>query len=510
MALHPRPRPLTLWAPILAVGLPTGLALWLYGITAAPGLTWAHFGADGGDFLAAAAVNGVPHPPGYPLYLLILRGWLALGSGWDGLGLMPGTDPAAWGNRLNVVTGAAAIALTVLSAARLTLHPPRGLWAAAAGIIFLAAPLPWSQSLITEVYALHLFLAALLGYAALAGFAPWGLGLILGLTAAHHPTALLLWPAALWLWRQARPQPISLTTWLTIAGLALIVPGLAYAGLVWSVAGADTPPPVAWGYPDNAAGLLWLISGAAYRDYWLALSGREFIGRLAGAVQLLTEQFTPIGLAAVLTGLVRWEARPHLRVATLLWVIPVSLYAAAYATVDSFIYLLPAVWWLALPLAEGLTGWAGWLAARRRYLDHLLIYGLAAGMFVLITLRLPQVDLRADHAATDFLAAATMLPPGALVVSAADAETFALWYGVWGGGGLADRDLVLINSELYQFGWYRRLMQDVYPDVQAIGAAWTTLLAANQPVRPIVYVEPPPAQDGMFAPLGRFWQRISD
>ena len=42
-------------------------------MTAAPGLTWAHFGADGGDLLAAAAVHGIPHPPGYPLYLLLLR-----------------------------------------------------------------------------------------------------------------------------------------------------------------------------------------------------------------------------------------------------------------------------------------------------------------------------------------------------------------------------------------------------------------------------------------------------
>ncbi len=37
-------------------------ALLLYAITLAPGLTWAHHGSDGGDFLAAALVQGRAAP----------------------------------------------------------------------------------------------------------------------------------------------------------------------------------------------------------------------------------------------------------------------------------------------------------------------------------------------------------------------------------------------------------------------------------------------------------------
>ena len=54
--------------------LPVVLCLSLlavYGLTLAPGLTWANSGADGGDLIAAAATGGVPHPTGYPVYLLL-------------------------------------------------------------------------------------------------------------------------------------------------------------------------------------------------------------------------------------------------------------------------------------------------------------------------------------------------------------------------------------------------------------------------------------------------------
>src|SRR5579875_559507 len=41
-----------------------------YGITLAPTISWAHDAADSAE-LAAAWVFGVPHPTGYPLWLLL-------------------------------------------------------------------------------------------------------------------------------------------------------------------------------------------------------------------------------------------------------------------------------------------------------------------------------------------------------------------------------------------------------------------------------------------------------
>ena len=40
------------------------------------------------------------------------------------------------------------------------------------------------------------------------------------------------------------------------------------------------------------------------------------------------------------------------------------------------------------------------------------------------------------------------------------------------------------------------------------GAILREVIAAAQPLRPIIYVEQPPPEEGQFAPAGRFWQRL--
>ena len=84
--------------PALITG---GLALALYARTLAPGLTWAHNGADGGDLLAAALTRGVPHPTGYPTYVMLLAAAVKLTPG----------EPALGGNWLSAISAALAVAL---------------------------------------------------------------------------------------------------------------------------------------------------------------------------------------------------------------------------------------------------------------------------------------------------------------------------------------------------------------------------------------------------------------
>ena len=77
------------------------LAFALYGLTLAPGLTWAHDGADGGDFLAAALIGGVAHPTGYPTYQWLLQAAIRV---------LPG-EPAVAGNWLSALCAALAVGL---------------------------------------------------------------------------------------------------------------------------------------------------------------------------------------------------------------------------------------------------------------------------------------------------------------------------------------------------------------------------------------------------------------
>ena len=120
------------------------------------------------------------------------------------------------------------------------------------------------------------------------------------------------------------------------------------------------------------------------------------------------------------------------------------------------------------------------------------------------------MNLRNDQDARVFLdAAKTTLVAGSIVVSSADAPTFALWYGQWGSGELAQTvpDLVIVNYALYQFGWYRELMHDLYPDVPMIGAPFAEMLAANRSLRPIYLVEAlPEVPAAELTPAGIFWR----
>ncbi|MBI4236213.1 MAG: DUF2723 domain-containing protein, partial [Chloroflexi bacterium] len=93
------------WPWALAAG---GAALLLYAVTAAQTITWRNQGADSGELTAAVMTLGVPHPPGYPTYVLLGRlatVLLPFGDGAHRLALF-----AALG-------GAAAVALLVLTAA---------------------------------------------------------------------------------------------------------------------------------------------------------------------------------------------------------------------------------------------------------------------------------------------------------------------------------------------------------------------------------------------------------
>jgi hypothetical protein len=483
------------------------VALLLYLFSLAPGLTWAHQGADGGELLAAAVVNGVPHPPGYPLYTMVLRQWLAF-VGWAA----PASDLAWRGNLLSALFGAASVYVTVLVTAHLLKEDPlRWLWGLLAGLAWTVSPLLWSQSIITEVYSLHALLVALLGWAVLVK--PLRLRYVVATVAlgvAHHLTFLLLLPGAFYALCAPRVGARRWVEPLWALGIGVVLGALFYIRI--PLAASAGPPPINWGYADNWEGFIWLVTGAAYRGYLVGASMGAVLQRITTWAYVVTEQFTPVGLALGFIGLAIWDrTAPALRTFSLWWIAPVSVYAILYQTRDSEIYLLPVVWLLSIAMTVGLKSAVDWLTVRFP-LQASHVAGLFAVLSIalLVITRWEAIALRNDAEARTYLRqVAAELEPQSIVVTLNDRETFAIWYGVWGDGLLMKTapGLIPVNESLYQFAWYQRLQHELYPDMPGIDVSVPHLVEVYAGRRPIYFAEAPAWLDNnRLKKVGPLWR----
>ena len=455
MKPNPRPptpdlRPPTSNFPRLTLALSLFL---LYIVTLAPSLSWANNGADGGDLIAAAISNGVAHPSGYPLYLLLVKPFL-----W-----IPFGTPAFGANLFSAVCaiGASLIVCEIVSGKRIRAE------GILAGFAFGASQLLWSQAVIAEVYALHAFLIALnLCLLRSLGEKPsfrntFQCGIALGLALSNHLTSFFLLPIGLALLiRSSGKKFWNLALWL----LGLSVGLLPYALLpLW----ASGHPPVNWGGADSVGGFRWLIMGEAYRgllDGALLLS----LSRWGSSASLLIDQFGIIGLGVVLVGSLFSSERRW----SLLWLVATSLiFAAMYNTSDSYLYLLPAFLACAIWLGEGLKVV---LRANKNLRTISMVLCLLAIFWNMIP-TMKRVDASQDHRADEFMVKVLQnVPLNAIIVTSDDRDTFALWYAREALG--VRRDVMLVVERLLQFEWYRQSLKWTYPDLDSASMTCRTVL----------------------------------
>jgi len=438
------------------------VALGLYVATLAPGLTWAHDSADGGELAAAAWTLGIPHPPGYPTYVLLAHLLTRLPIG----------VVATRTNLFSALCAAAAATLVAWALAR----TGRG-WAAAvgAGVALASAPLLWSQATVTEVHTLNgLFTASLLALAA-GGATAWRpliAGLVWGVSMGNHPTAFFSLPLVFLSVRRVRRG------WAL--GAAGAVTGLAvYLYLPLRAAAA---PPINWGDPQTLDRFWWVVSGAPYRQFLFALPWKYLPARLLAWAGLLARQFTPVGLAvAILGAVVLWETdRPRLA-ASGATVGLCSLFALGYDTSDSYLYLIPALICLGLWLGVGMDRLLTSAFAWRRWAGWAVAVSLVALPLVVALLRLPAQDLSEERAAETFgVNALTQAPSGAVIVSQQDAHTFALWYFQQAEG--LRPDVVVVDLGLLGYAWYDAWLSQRLAGVPSPGSI---LAAGEQDLRAV-------------------------
>jgi hypothetical protein len=429
-------------------------ALTLYVGTAAPSLTWAHAGADGGDLISASVVNGVPHPPGYPTYVTLGQAIVRVPIG----------DVAYRFNLFSaacMALAAAVTALSILQQITSSSSRPRFLREGAAivaSLFFVTAPMVWGQATIAEVHALNACLVALVVYliapivfrgefvsAGRLVLAAWLWGVAFGgslTVAALAPVMIVAW------WRSTR---VAYTFRQRLLPIIAFVAGLGLYALI--PLRAAQQPPVNWGDARSLDRFLALITAEMYRGYALSAPPAELLARLIAFAQLIVTQFGWLGVILGAVGGYHALVSPNqnwrwLAVTIVLYVI----FAVTYAAADSALYLIPVWMFGAWAIARGLV------ALTRHLSLVILLVAFLAGPALNVLINFPDMNLRSDRAAVDFAhGVLTAAPPNAIIVTANDGQTFALWYHRHVDGQRPD--VAIVDRRMAGYPWYAAMLR---------------------------------------------------
>jgi len=418
--------PARLW-PLAALTAVAALAV--YALTVARDLSWAGAATDGGELITASFTLGVPHPPGYPTYVVLgkLFSLLPLGTvafrynlfsavcAALAAGLLTAAMRAHWGGRVRPVVAAAA-ALT---------------------LAFL--PLVWSQAVVAEVYALNLLVVAALVLVWVARGPAFGAGLLLGLAITTHLSSLLLVPATVLGTNRHRAR---LLVGFTVGLLPLLL-------LPW-LAHGDSP--VVWGRPDTPGGWWWLVSGRLYAaNLTSPFDGPRLAALLRalawGPAALIVGRRAIFGAAASVTADVTGrDRRTRLMAMT---VVLYVLFALAYATPDAAVLLLPALLLPALLLAPRL--------------ERLGPLSLALPLALAVVGLAGRAAPAGPSPRALAVAALEAAPPQAVLLTPGDRSLFILWYFHHVEG--VRPDVALVDANLFAFDWYRARLAGQQPDL---------------------------------------------
>jgi len=386
-----------------------------------PSLTWAHWGADGGDLAVAVVRERLPHPPGFPAYLLLGKLFASL----------PWGEPAWRLNLMSAVMGAGAGAICTLIG--------QGEMAFLSGLSLGLAPLFWSQAIVTEVYAPAAFFSSLLLFLTLLKAPAWLLGGLWGLGVGLHPSLILFAPVVGLALSQRRGIIQAIVSFS-------LVSGLLYGPFILAQQANLSP----WADLSTFSGWWSYVSARLYHGYFFSLPLAFWPKRLLAWAGLVSRQFTPVGALLALWGLLGlWRQSRPLALATASAFVAFSLLAIGYNTPDSSVYLVPALplaaFWLSLGLSElGLKmGRWRWLLTAIPLIQAILFWG---------SISLSN-DLTAMGWAESVLDKA---PPNAILLTSADPHTFTLWYAQ---EVLGKRpDLKVVDKDLWWHEPYRKMV----------------------------------------------------
>jgi hypothetical protein len=371
----------------------TTLSFVLYRATMMPGVEL----GDSASFQVMVGSPVITPRDAYPLYFAIA----------DVVHWLSGAAPARALNLTSVIEGALACGLVTLVAITLSGNLLAGI---AGALMFAGSYTFWSQSIIAEVYALHILLVALTLWLLLrwaddpttirltAFFAAFAVSF------GNHLTMILLAPAyAIFLlacapggWRSMVAPRVVL--------LAALCAGAGAAQYVWNLSAvwlALEPPPT---WRDALATFWFDVTKADWRDSMILNVPRQMAAdRLRMYAFDAAQQFGLFGLTLAVLGAIALARENARRAALVLTSYAVTaLFALAYNVGDSHVFFLPSHLMLALLASVGLAALGRLVASQP---------AAAAIGLVMVTARIyrdyPALDRSDDRRPTQALEALT-------------------------------------------------------------------------------------------------------
>ena len=344
---------------------------------------------DSAELAAGAYSLGIIHATGYPLYLMLAKGFTLL---------VPFGDIAY---RVNLFSAtSAALALVVLRRVVLRLTGSPGAATLATAAFGLSYPF-WSEAIVAEVYTLHiLFLTA-----ALLASLRWReseaardfilLALIFGLSFGNHMSTILIAPGLAALLWERRP---SLRLWLI--GAAAFVMGpftYLYLPIRYAADPALNYAPIMGVDLSTLRGVLWMVRGAMFADSMFGYTLAELPLQLLDFLSLLWETFFGVGLVVASVGAwEEWRRDRGVFVGLAVILLANVIFYLNYRVFDKHTMFLPVFVVVALWLGAGLK----WLSERLPTAR----WGVVAVLAVMLIFNYPRVDLSGDTVTRDFAA----------------------------------------------------------------------------------------------------------
>ncbi|MDX1413615.1 MAG: DUF2723 domain-containing protein [Candidatus Promineifilaceae bacterium] len=416
---------------LLVFGITTLFAVFTYLVTIAPDLTWANYSGDAGELITAAVTLGVPHPPGYPTYIMIGKLF----------SLLPVGTVAFRFNMFSAVSAALAagfVSATAFEQVRDSRYSR--IVAIATGLTFAFAPLVWSQATVTEVYSLRLALAAAFLWSLLGKRSAILTGSLLGLAITAHLTSILLIPMTLFLIETKQRRRLAVGT---IIGLT---PILAMPFIT------NQQSPVLWGDISTLRGYWWIISAEIYFANLRASPTTLSVQNFASWSTDFLNQLAIAGWLLLAIGIKRFVPDSKSLIWLLLTAAIVAIFSYTYQPSDSVLHLTLTLLLLSPIFAAGLTKAGHW---------SILL------PIVLLLLNIGKQDLdqgaRVRSMVEDLYAE---LPSEALILTPGDQSIFTLWYFTH--VEKQRTDLLLVDVNLFAFDWYREQLSRRYPTLEAL------------------------------------------